>query len=219
MESDERLKKIAIIEIAGELFVENGFQKTTVRQICKKAGVNLNAVNYYFGSKMKLYMEVLRYYYEIGLNKYPDDRGIKKSDPPEQKMRFYIHSIMMRMFEEGSPTWFYKLVAREYTEPTDVEDILIKEFMRPSYAMLASIIEDILGEKATEKTAYLCAMSIIGQCLYFRNSPQIASRLLENKKFDKKEILEIEKHIYVFSLSAVTYYMKINSLKTTEYFN
>ncbi|MGD0168388.1 MAG: helix-turn-helix domain-containing protein [Smithella sp.] len=45
MESDERLKKIAIIKIAGELFVENGFHKTTVRQICKKAGMNLNAVN------------------------------------------------------------------------------------------------------------------------------------------------------------------------------
>jgi AcrR family transcriptional regulator len=44
MESDERLKKIAIVKIAGELFVENGFHKTTVRQICKNAHVN---VNYY----------------------------------------------------------------------------------------------------------------------------------------------------------------------------
>jgi AcrR family transcriptional regulator len=215
MESDERFKKIAIIKIAGELFVENGFHKTSVRQICKKAGVNVNAINYYFGDKTKLYIEVLHYYHEIALKKYPRDRGIKESDPPEEKIKSYIHSMIVRMFEEGSPTWFYKLLAREYIQPTGALDIMIKEVMRPSYAMLVSIIKEILGEKATEKTSYLCAMSIMGQCLYFRNSPQIVSRLLKNKKFDKDEILRIEKHIYVFSISALEYYMKINSLKKT----
>ena len=210
MKSDENSKKIAIVKIAGKLFVENGFQKTTVRQICKNAGVNINAINYYFGDKRKLYISVLRYYHDVASKKYPSDRGIKESDSPENKLKSYIHSVIVHIFEEGPSTWFYKLLAREYIEPTSALDMMMKAAFRPSYEMLASIVKEILGEKATEKTAYLCAMSIVGQCLYFRNSPQIVGRLLKNKKFDKNELLEIEKHIYVFSLTALEYYMKIN---------
>jgi Ribonuclease G/E len=106
--------------------------------------------------------------------------------------------MIIRMFEEGSPTWFYKLLAREYIEPTSALDILIKEVIRPSYAMLVSIIKEILGEKATEKTAYFCAMSIMGQCLYFRNSPQIASRLLKNKSSTKMKYWKL-RNISIFS--------------------
>jgi AcrR family transcriptional regulator len=209
MESDERLKKIAIVEIAGELFVENGFHKTTVRQICKNAHVNVNAINYYFGDKTKLYIAVLHYYQDIASKKYPRDQVVKEGDPPEQKLKSFIHWVISRMFEDGSPTWFGKLIAREYIEPTGALEILIKEVIRPSYAMLVSIIKEILGERVTEKRTYLCAMSIVGQCLYFRNSPQIVSRLLKNRKFDKNEISEIEEHIYSFSISALKYYMKI----------
>lgn len=89
---------------------------------------------------------------------------------------------------------------------------MMKAVFRPSYEMLVSIVKEILGEKATEKTAYLCAMSIMGQCLYFRNSPKIVNRLLKNKKIDKNEMLEIEKHIYVFSFAALEHYIKIDSL-------
>ncbi len=210
MKSDEDSKKIAIVKIAGKLFVENGFQKTTVRQISKNAGVNVNAVNYYFGDKKKLYIAVLRYYHDIALKKYPLDRGIKGSDSPEHKIRSFIHSAIVRIFEEGPSTWFYKLLAREYVEPTSALDMMTKAVFRPSYEMLASIVKEILGEKATEKTAYLCAMSIVGQCLYFHNSPKIVSRLLKNKKYDKDEISKIEEHIYIFSISALECYMKTN---------
>jgi AcrR family transcriptional regulator len=40
-----------ILNIAGEIFAEKGFPSTTVRLICQRAGVNLAAVNYYFGEK------------------------------------------------------------------------------------------------------------------------------------------------------------------------
>jgi AcrR family transcriptional regulator len=51
MEADNNAKRVAIIEAAGAIFVENGFRTTTVRQICARAGVNIAAINYYFGDK------------------------------------------------------------------------------------------------------------------------------------------------------------------------
>lgn len=208
METDSNFRKMAIIEAAGEIFVENGFYTTTVRQICARANVNIAAINYYFGGKKKLYREVLRHYQHIAFEKYPPSLGIKDGDSPRQKIKSFIHSMIMRIFEEGSATWFGKLLAREFVEPTGELDILIKEVIRPSFLMLVAIVKEILRERATEETAYLCAMSIVGQCLYFRNSPGIISRILKKEKFSQQEIMALAEHIAHFSLSALENYNK-----------
>tara|TARA_R110002049_G_scaffold3795_5_gene27600 strand:+ start:77842 stop:78459 length:618 start_codon:yes stop_codon:yes gene_type:complete len=54
-------KQIQILETAEELFSENGFDGTSVRQISKAAGINIAMVSYYFGSKEKLLEALLLY--------------------------------------------------------------------------------------------------------------------------------------------------------------
>ena len=49
-----------ILAGAGELFAERGFRATTMRDIAERAGVNLAAAHYHFGSKQALYLEVVR---------------------------------------------------------------------------------------------------------------------------------------------------------------
>ncbi|MCF6311268.1 MAG: TetR family transcriptional regulator [Verrucomicrobiales bacterium] len=48
-----------ILEAAEQLFATHGFDTVSLRQITTKAGVNVAAVNYYFGSKAGLEVEVL----------------------------------------------------------------------------------------------------------------------------------------------------------------
>jgi AcrR family transcriptional regulator len=49
-----------ILEAAESLFAENGFTGTTLRHITEAAGTNVASVNYHFGSKDNLILEVLR---------------------------------------------------------------------------------------------------------------------------------------------------------------
>jgi AcrR family transcriptional regulator len=44
-----------LLEAAGQIFAEHGFQAATVREICSRAGANVAAINYYFGDKVELY--------------------------------------------------------------------------------------------------------------------------------------------------------------------
>ena len=49
-----------ILDVAEQLFMENGYEATSMRMITGAAGVNLAAVNYHFGSKEALLREVFR---------------------------------------------------------------------------------------------------------------------------------------------------------------
>src|SRR6187399_2213546 len=51
--------KTRILDAAEKLFVEHGFEATSLRSLTSAAGVNLAAVNYHFGSKEELFQAVL----------------------------------------------------------------------------------------------------------------------------------------------------------------
>lgn len=47
-------KQLEILQVAEQLFAEDGFDGTSVRDIAKKAKVNVAMISYYFGSKEKM---------------------------------------------------------------------------------------------------------------------------------------------------------------------
>jgi AcrR family transcriptional regulator len=208
----------AIIEAAGKIFAEEGYSKATVREICRQAGANLAAVNYHFGDKKGLYLAVLKYYQDTSFQAYPPDLGIDKFLSPEEKLRAFIRSFLLRMMDEGKPAWFGKLLAREFTQPTWALDILIEDTIRPSFQILMDIVVDILGKGAKERSVLFCSMSIVGQCLYFRHSHPVISRLFPGTVFDSRQLDELTDHISRLSLYGLLQYknLKHSQVKTCK---
>ncbi|AWW31033.1 TetR/AcrR family transcriptional regulator [Echinicola strongylocentroti] len=54
-------KKVKIMGVAESLFAKKGFSGTSVREIAKKANVNVAMISYYFDSKEKLLSSILLY--------------------------------------------------------------------------------------------------------------------------------------------------------------
>src|SRR6476620_1356498 len=57
---DDPATKARVLRAATELFAERGFHGTSVRDIAERAGANVAAGHYHYGSKEGLYLEVLR---------------------------------------------------------------------------------------------------------------------------------------------------------------
>jgi AcrR family transcriptional regulator len=49
-----------LLEAAGPVFANRGYQAAKIREICEGAGGNVAAINYHFGDKLGLYTEVLQ---------------------------------------------------------------------------------------------------------------------------------------------------------------
>ncbi|MFH1080138.1 MAG: CerR family C-terminal domain-containing protein [Pseudomonadota bacterium] len=195
--------KNRILEEAGEIFADRGFKETTVREICRRAGVNLAAVNYHFGDKERLYMAVIKHYKEIAVQKYTQNDLMHDHDPYNVQLAAFIESFMFHLLGEGHASCFSRLMSREYIDPTSALDVIIEEEFRPFFNRLNAIVRQLLGKEIGEEKVILCSMSVLGQCLYFRSSRPVIIRLLRKDHYSAQEIKEISDHITCFSLKAL----------------
>jgi TetR/AcrR family transcriptional regulator, regulator of cefoperazone and chloramphenicol sensitivity len=195
-----------ILEAAGETFAEYGFRGATIRRICERADVNIAAINYYFGGKEKLYSEVLRYWSDYALKKYPLLLGLGEEAPPEEQLRAFVRSLLFRLLDKGKPAWFGKLMTREMTEPTRAFERLLKEVVYPRDRVLASIVQKKIGTSVDEERIRLCCASIIGQCIYYYNARAIIAELYGRDVSTASEIERIADHIVQFSLEGLEHY-------------
>ena len=103
--------KERILSAAGEVFAERGFEAATVRDICLAAGVNVAAVNYYFGDKQKLYNETVRQAHQrlvaqVPLSPWPAGTSARA------QLRDFIGNVLERMLGFGRPRWQTRLMLR-----------------------------------------------------------------------------------------------------------
>jgi AcrR family transcriptional regulator len=193
-----------LLEAAGEVFAEAGYRDATVRDICRRAGANVAAVNYHFGDKETLYLEVLRYAHGRALEKYPPLLNVPADAPPEKKLRAFVHSLLLRIFDKGPTAWHGRIMLREMIEPSAALDSLVEERMRPMASQLWQIVADILDCPLNHERVRLCAFSVVSQCVFYHHCRPVMSRLFPKQEpLDAAGIERLADHITRFSLAAM----------------
>lgn len=192
-----------LLEAAGEVFAEAGFRNATVRKICRRAHANVAAVNYHFGDKETLYAEVLRHSQQRAFEKYPPLAGVAAGAPAAEKLRAFVHSFLLRIFDNGPIAWFGKMMSREMVEPTGALDALVQERMRPMANQLRAIVAEILGCSPNDEKVRLCAFSVVSQCVFYHHCRTMISRLFPAQRLDAAAAEHLADHITRFSLAAM----------------
>jgi AcrR family transcriptional regulator len=102
-------KKAHIINHAIELFAEKGFEGSSIRDLAARAGVNVAMVNYYFGSKEKLFESMVedRASYTRGLL---DEIANNTSYTDIEKMDRIIDAYINKLFSNRK---FHRVMHQE----------------------------------------------------------------------------------------------------------
>lgn len=191
-----------LLETAGRVFAETGFQSAKVRDICARAGVNLAAVNYHFGDKLGLYREVLRYAASTAecAAPFPPDLPGRT---PEEKLRLYVRGLLQNIYGEDRPAWPIRLMTHELARPTPALDGVVDQVIRPRHDAVRRLVASVIGRPVDHRVTRLCTHSIMGQVMVYAHSRAVIGKLWTDLKFTPETLDEIAAHIAAFSYAAL----------------
>ena len=108
-----------ILDTAEALFAERGFAETSLRMITGKAGVNLAAVNYHFGSKKGLIQAVFARYLDPFCAEFQlelDRLEANDQQDLEQLLEALARTTLQVPANKGSLSVFMRLLGLAYTQ-------------------------------------------------------------------------------------------------------
>jgi AcrR family transcriptional regulator len=142
-----------ILDVAEELFMQHGFEATSMRLLTSTARVNLAAVNYHFGSKDALIEALFQRRLDpmnaervAALDTLEQQAG-EQALAPEQIIRAFI-GASLRMIEDAQAGGrnFIRLLGRTYTEPAKQIRAIIGRLHAPAMERFKSAFAKALPE-------------------------------------------------------------------------
>lgn len=187
---------------ASDVFVEKGFRDATVAEICRRAGANISAVNYYFGSKEALYQEAWRHSFAESIAAHPQDGGVSDAAPPEERLRGQVKALIERIADESSKDFFISQM--EFANPTGLLHEVMKSELIPLREKTLSVVRELLGPEATEEQVALCETCILGMCMH----PLLMQRARQRLKIPEAPVVIHDlgayiKHVMKFALAGI----------------
>jgi AcrR family transcriptional regulator len=142
-----------ILDAAEELFMLHGFESTSMRLLTAKAGANLAAVNYHFGSKDALIEAVFRRRLDpmnaariAELERMEKESGGKPLAPRQIIGAFVGASLRMIEDVSGGGRNFIRLLGRTYTDPQKHIRSLIGQLYAPAMERFKAAFERALPQ-------------------------------------------------------------------------
>lgn len=142
-----------ILDAAEALFAEQGFYVTTLREITQAADVNLAAVNYHFGSKQALIIEVFRRRMDqLNADRLERlDSAIQEQSPPalESVLDAFVYPALALMGDGGDGGHrFMQLLMRAYAD----HDETLHGAIREEYGHIMRKFADALVASAANES-------------------------------------------------------------------
>jgi AcrR family transcriptional regulator len=200
---DARDPRVRILSAAGQEFAEHGYEAATVRDICTAAGVNVAAVNYYFGDKRRLYIESVRHAHEERLRQVPQPEWPSDTSSAK-KLHDFIDNMLERMLGAGQPPWQVRLMMREVLQPTEACRELVEDYIRPHFALLVSILDELAAGALSQAELRRVGMSIVGQCFVYRAAGEVVCMLVPQGEIESLHTPKpLADHITRYALAAL----------------
>jgi AcrR family transcriptional regulator len=188
-----------LVEAAGQVFAEHGYHATTVREIVKRSGANIAAVNYHFGGKLGLYTEVLqRLVRAARVNAI--NSALDQNAPPEEILRAVIGARLQSVTRPNLQDLHSRIMMHELVQPTPALSRVVNEVSRPIYERLLELVGRIIDLPPKNEKTQLCVHSIMGQILVYVLAGPLLMRLWPELEMTQAQVDRIAEHIGDFSL-------------------
>lgn len=211
--------KERLLDEAEALFAEKGYNAVSVREIIAAANCNLGAINYYFGTKKNLYLEVFRLRWIPRTRLQHEYFWALLADQQPLSLNAVVRSLAQTFLEgplrDEETLKHHQLISREMDRPSEAADMVQEQVMKSFFTKLEEIMRPFLAEKLTAEEVMLNVMSIFALALHFQIAREGISRMT-GQPYDAALKAKLVEHIVRFSLTGLGQGSTPAAEKTTE---
>ncbi len=194
-----------LLEAAGHVFAEKGFDRATGKEICEQAGANAAAVNYYFGGIDGLYAAVLE---EANRRLVPVEAlsaAIAGKTDARAKLQAIIELVVGKLMDPISSSWVFAVFSREIISPSPAIEALVEKQGLPKARIARSIVAELMGLPEDHPAVARGCISVLAPLLMlFVADRRILKRMFPNLGFGREHAQALANHTVAFALAGLS---------------
>jgi len=153
-----------LIEVAGRVFAEQGFDAASGQQICRRAGVHTAAIVYHFGGMARLYGAVLEHARARLVSTEALAAAVAAQPDPQRQLEAFLGLIVRALLSPTSRSWVGKLFSRELLSSTPMPARRRDQGLAARAQLLKSIVAALTGRRSDDALVARACISIIAPC-------------------------------------------------------
>jgi len=172
---DGEASRARLLQSGLRLFAQQGFAKTSTRELAEDAGVNIAAISYYFGDKAGLYRAV--FFEPAGSPQLDLVRcGVDAPDLPRALAAFYA-GFLAPLKQGDAARLCMKLRFREMLEPTGLWEEEIALSIKPMHDALLTVLCRHFGAAQPDDELRRLAVCIAGLGVHMHVGHDVINQL------------------------------------------
>jgi TetR/AcrR family transcriptional regulator, regulator of cefoperazone and chloramphenicol sensitivity len=203
-----------ILGVALRLFAENGFKKTSVREIAKQSHANIASISYYFGDKEGLYKAAFSE--PLGdsgcsavsqsavamLNQHEGMKAAKDFAIADALKYFYAY-FLAPLARGEEVRLVMKLHFREMLEPTGLWKETIEKEIEPDHQIMVKMLMKELNLKRADLDVQRLALSLVGMVVHFFVGQDVIEKLAPKVIATPKSIEVLAERLALYGTAMV----------------
>jgi TetR/AcrR family transcriptional regulator, regulator of cefoperazone and chloramphenicol sensitivity len=196
--TDGEASRARLLQAGLRLFAQQGFSKTSTRELAEAAQVNVAAISYYFGDKAGLYRATFL--------STPDDDLARYSDPAltlAQALRGFYEGFLEPLKHGDTARLCMKLHVREMLEPTGLWAQEIEHSIKPMHDQLLQVLCQHLGVAEADADVQRLAVCLAGLGVHLHVSHDVIDQLAPGLGDSTAALAQWADRLVMFGLAMV----------------
>jgi AcrR family transcriptional regulator len=139
-----------ILDEAEVLFASKGYHAVSVREITLAANCNLAAVNYHFGNKQNLYLEVFRSRWLPRANRihkcFRESLAANETHSPNAVVQSLAKAFLDGPMTDQERRRHHQLISGELAQPTEAFELVADQVLRPLFNNLLDDLRIVMSD-------------------------------------------------------------------------
>ncbi len=193
-----------ILEAAGQVFAEKGFDRATGREICDRAGANPAAINYYFGGMEGLYAAAVEEAHGRLLTLEKMSSAIAGKTDPAAKLKAIIELAVDLLTGPTSSSWVLRVFGRELVTPSAALESLIERQGIPKLRILKSIVAELMQLPEDHPAVSRGLLTLVAPCAMLLLADRRAlRRVLPGLELKRENASALAQHFLHYALGGL----------------